>query len=893
MGNRNKRSKGISLLALVITITIMLILAGILIFQAQKYNQTKELNELYSDIKVLKDSVGVYYLQYNTLPLGEKVDVDVKAIVGDQINVNDGDDYYYIDISALENLTLSDKRNPAGYIINTTTHEIYYIDGVTVDDKIYYKDTTTSSEIITDEEDTLKVTISSDAEKITNKTTIIYTIEFNKKVVDFDKDDVSVTNGNKLELIQISDTKYTIEVDRVEDGVQIVQVRKGVCTDEEGNENAASNVSRITIDTIAPTITATPNTSEELETVDVTIIVEDVGTGLSNNTEYKYIVSASNTEVPNEVWNNYTNGKEITIGDGLKGTYYLWIKGVEDKAGNTSAGTVEGYTVIGPYDFTNLRSSVVIKPNGGIYNGKKEETVLEGEVGETIIVNDPVREHTLTFNTHGGTEVPDQKVSYEFDKWVHTGSGSLNNDVYTYGEDSGIITADWIITDITLPTTSKEGYTFDGWYTQSIAGTKITNQTEITEDMTLHAHWIINSYNLTIDPNGGTWNNSSNKTTITKEYNTQQEIDNPERSYTVKFETFGGTGHADIVADWKFQNWELTGSGKLTGSNYTFGAGDGTLKALWESATYADIEMPEPEKQGYTFIGWCTSQENGNGSGNIVTPNEVIDKDITLYAKWEKNTNTAYKVEHYIQNLDESYTLKETENLQGTTDEIATAEAKTYTGFTLDMQADGTVSSGTIATDGSLVLKLYYSRNKHNINVEKVPGAEIVVEGEGKFEEEISIEIGTEPGYEFNGWEIVDEDGNTIPVEDTNKETFTMPDSDVIVKADVTPISYTISYNLNGGTVTPANPTNYTVESETFTLNQPTKLGYIFIGWTGSNGTTPELYVSITKGTTGNLNYTANWEVSDSTAYKVEHYTENLDGTYTLREIETLYRKHR
>ena len=68
---------------------------------------------------------------------------------------------------------------------------------------------------------------------------------------------------------------------------------------------------------------------------------------------------------------------------------------------------------------------------------------------------------------------------------------------------------------------------------------------------------------------------------------------------------------------------------------------------------------------------------------------------------------------------------------------------------------------------------------------------------------------------------------------------------------------YTITYNLNGGSSSIALKTTYTVE-DSFTLPQPTKTGYTFTGWTGSNGTTPQKTVTVNKGTRGNLSYTAN-----------------------------------
>ena len=64
---------------------------------------------------------------------------------------------------------------------------------------------------------------------------------------------------------------------------------------------------------------------------------------------------------------------------------------------------------------------------------------------------------------------------------------------------------------------------------------------------------------------------------------------------------------------------------------------------------------------------------------------------------------------------------------------------------------------------------------------------------------------------------------------------------------------YNISYNLDGGTVATENPTTYTEDTEDFTLNNPTKEGYIFTGWTGSNGEKTQENVTIAKGSTEHI----------------------------------------
>ena len=85
---------------------------------------------------------------------------------------------------------------------------------------------------------------------------------------------------------------------------------------------------------------------------------------------------------------------------------------------------------------------------------------------------------------------------------------------------------------------------------------------------------------------------------------------------------------------------------------------------------------------------------------------------------------------------------------------------------------------------------------------------------------------------------------------------------------------YYITYNLNGGTA--ENRTYYFNTSPSFSLSRPTKEGYIFTGWTGSNGDTPELDITIAQGSTGDRNYTANYE---PITYRVRFYPNGGTGT--------------
>ena len=84
----------------------------------------------------------------------------------------------------------------------------------------------------------------------------------------------------------------------------------------------------------------------------------------------------------------------------------------------------------------------------------------------------------------------------------------------------------------TLPTLTKTGYTFDGWWTAASNGTKVAENTTLTSNSrhTLYPRWIINKYSLDIEPNGGTYNGSSNKQTITQDYNSSYTFKTPSRT---------------------------------------------------------------------------------------------------------------------------------------------------------------------------------------------------------------------------------------------------------------------------------------------------------------------------------------------------------------------------
>lgn len=117
---------------------------------------------------------------------------------------------------------------------------------------------------------------------------------------------------------------------------------------------------------------------------------------------------------------------------------------------------------------------------------------------------------------------------------------------------------------------------------------------------------------------------------------------------------------------------------------------------------------------------------------------------------------------------------------------------------------------------------------------------------------------GTErPYYVFSGW-------YTTPACSTAPVAFPYAvTGDVTLYAGWQPQSYNIYYNLDGGAISAENPSSYTVESSPFTLRNPARTGYTFLGWTGTGLAQPSVGVTVYKGSAGDRWYTACWKVNE------------------------------
>ena len=213
------------------------------------------------------------------------------------------------------------------------------------------------------------------------------------------------------------------------------------------------------------------------------------------------------------------------------------------------------------------------------------------------------------------------------------------------------------------------------------------------------------------------------------------------------------------------------------------------------SYTYFDesFTLANPERAGYTFAGWTGSGIDDGAESVTIAKGSTGDRSFA--ATWTVNTDTAYTVEHYQQNLDGTYALAETDSLTGETDATATAAPKVYEGFAPNEDAQGTVASGTIAGDGSLVLKLCYDRNSYEVSYAYTGDApasapSLPTKATAKFGETVAPAAApTMTGYAFSGW--------------SRAEAFAMPAENVAITGSWTAntdVAYTVHYYLHGTT---------------------------------------------------------------------------------------------
>ena len=321
------------------------------------------------------------------------------------------------------------------------------------------------------------------------------------------------------------------------------------------------------------------------------------------------------------------------------------------------------------------------------------------------------------------------------------------------------------------------------------------------------------------------------------------------------------------------------------------------------------VAPKDPSKEGYTFAGWKPAV------GIMGTA------DATFEAVFAAAGDTAYTVNTYVMGTDGTYGDPTSEKLTGTTGSTATYAPEAREGFTV---ADESVLSGTIAADGSLVLKVYYSRNKYTLTVDGVAsevyyGAAVSVAEPSKehytfagWEPELPdtmpandvtvVSKWTEDGADYTAYDAAVAAAQAKKAETDYDKTYTAESraaldaalaekvsdkkyseqnvvdaatkaiNDAIAALDL--MTYNATFYVDG-TEYRVVPTK--VGAQIVAPEAPSKTGYVFTGWD------PAVGVMGTEDVSFNAQFSAG-EVS----YKVETYVMGLDGQYGAAETKTV-----
>lgn len=273
--------------------------------------------------------------------------------------------------------------------------------------------------------------------------------------------------------------------------------------------------------------------------------------------------------------------------------------------------------------------------------------------------------------------------------------------------------------------------------------------------------------------------------------------------------------------------------------NYTY---DDILEIHDFYFTGDTFTMPaDPTREGYIFEGWSVKvlpAENDadhlDADGADDAADETLLKagdtytitagGVVFTAQWEARTDTPYTVEHYLENLDGSYALDTTEPLKGTTDTTVTAAAKSYDNFTYDSTVPGTVASGNIAGDGSLVLKLFYTRNTYDYTVRHIKQLP-----DGTYDE-ANAEVENLSGkFEALAAVTAKDYGSHYPTNDAGTKQNIKIEKNLTIDVKYDLDNHTLTFETNGGSA--IDPVTVRHGNAVARPADPTKDKYTFIGW--------------------------------------------------------------
>ena len=452
------------------------------------------------------------------------------------------------------------------------------------------------------------------------------------------------------------------------------------------------------------------------KTTDLTVRVYDVTAGQGTVSDYEisgtygsWKTTSVKSEKENKQWAGIVlNGKYTKpahyytlwsiSGSGGLGRYDPWNANYTDytlsythstsdvsdtvriQVNGCNAGMVDGFSghYKGTIDLVKYNNALKVNPNGGTHGGKTSAYQLSSKVCKsTTTVNDPTR------------------VGYEFTGWtLSNGSGaagslsgktfthcnkgatfSTDTDVYSKTTVTTTLTANWVakdypyevrhykqLADGTYPTAPDETETGVAGNDSSFTGPlksypgyiapKAKTITIGSGNNIISYYYEKNTFDLSVNPNGGTWRGNATPTTLTISTGESEFITDPIPPVGANVTLYHHDDDEKVVMEEVrslFSHWEKSGGGTFepVTKNFTSGNGNASLTAQY---TGGSITLPVLSREHYTFMGWDTDPdidpdtETPDYQPGATVP---VNSDIELHAIWKVN----FELDAYIERV--------------------------------------------------------------------------------------------------------------------------------------------------------------------------------------------------------------------------------------------------
>ena len=366
---------------------------------------------------------------------------------------------------------------------------------------------------------------------------------------------------------------------------------------------------------------------------------------------------------------------------------------------------------------------------------------------------------------------------------------------------------------------------------------------------------------------------ASDGTAYTLDPNNDYTVDNmiPAGAYMTNSSDYGSTGLVSSSITVALTNYNV--SYNTSGGTTT---NPGTPSYTIETP---DFTLPTVTKNGYTFADWTYNGNPVNPTALPTTADRVTSKDMAFGATW---TLISYKVVYDVAGgtaiQDGLY------NIETGISSLPTPKREGYVfnGWYRDNQKVTSIPAGT----GDITLVAHWTEISYTLSFKTNNDTFIADISYTKAKPGILPSGLTKEGYMFGGWfQNENFTGSELEAVPFPAGTAGQTNIPVMIYAKWIPISYTITFNTNGGSDQDALP--YTVETETFKLpTRTTKAGYTLVGWYIDEALTKP-YGEVVKGTHGDFTLYAKWKLTEYTIeYELYGHGNNPPDAVTCYNIE-------